>query len=153
MPYTGIFVMLSIFFAGILQLTGQKTLVYNHKNLKELNSLTTSDKIAEEKNQKEFDEDKQISAPSDSSHKKPVGRKINLATEAKLTASHHTTEWIIENAVDNISTTQWVGEDQPLTSQPTNIIIDFKSPKTVQRLVLVTAKAHNVFGLKDFEVY
>ena len=153
MPYTGMFVILSFSLAGILQLRGQRTLPYDNLNLQRLTSLNFSDKKIEEKNQKALGEAKRISVPSDSSHKKPVGRKINLATEAKLTASHHTTEWVVENAVDNISTTQWVGEDQPLTSQPTNIIIDFKSPKTVQRLVLVTAKAHDVFGLKDFEVY
>jgi hypothetical protein len=81
------------------------------------------------------------------------GRKINLATEAKLTASHHTTEWVIGNAIDGDPKTQWVGEGHPLTWQPTNIIIEFKRPKTVQRVVLVSAKNRDLLAIKDFEIY
>ena len=80
-------------------------------------------------------------------------RKIDLATEAKLTASHHTTEWVIGNAVDGDLKTLWIGEDQPLDWQPTNIIIEFKKPRTIQRVVLVSAKNRNLLAIKDFEIY
>src|SRR5687768_10000758 len=56
----------------------------------------------------------------DTSGHKDVGRKIDLRKEAKLTASHHTTEWVIGNAIDGNPNTQWIGEDQPLSWQPTN---------------------------------
>ena len=82
-----------------------------------------------------------------------VGRKIDLKTEAKLTASHHTTEWVIENAFDGDFSTQWIGEDQPLSWQPTNIIIEFHKPKTIQRLILFSTKHRDMLALTDFEVF
>ena len=90
---------------------------------------------------------------TDPSITKKAGRKVNLTTEAKLTASHHTTEWVIGNAIDGDPQTQWIGEDQPLDWQPTNIIIDFKKPKNIQRVVLVSAKNRNLLAIKDFEIY
>ena len=90
---------------------------------------------------------------TDPSLEKKVGRKINLSTEAKLTASHHTTEWVIGNAIDGDPNTQWIGEDQPLSWQPTNIIIEFKKPKTIQRIVLISAKNRDLLAIKDFEIY
>ena len=90
---------------------------------------------------------------SDTSGHKDVGRKIDLRKEAKLTASHHTTEWVIGNAIDGNPATQWIGEDQPLSWQPTNIVIDFNEPKTVKRIVLVSIKHRNMLAIKDFEVF
>ena len=90
---------------------------------------------------------------ADAAGKKNAGRKINLATEAKLTASHTTAEWKIQNAVDGNPKTVWIGEDQPLTWQPTNIIIDFKKPETIQRIVLVSEKHRDLLALKDFEIF
>lgn len=89
---------------------------------------------------------------ADTSHGN-VGRKIDLKKEAKLTASHHTTEWVIGNAIDGNPATQWIGEDQPLSWQPTNIVIDFNSPKTVKRVVLVSIKHRDMLAIKDFEVF
>jgi hypothetical protein len=82
-----------------------------------------------------------------------LGRKIDLKNEATLTASHHTTEWVIGNAVDGDLSTQWIGEDQPLSWQPTNIIIEFKKPVTVQRIVLLSIKHRDMLAIKDFEVF
>ena len=82
-----------------------------------------------------------------------VGRKINLASEASLTASHTTTEWKIANAIDGNPETQWIGEGHPLTWQPTNIIIEFKKPTTIQRVVLVSTKNRDLLAIKDFEIY
>lgn len=82
-----------------------------------------------------------------------TGRKIDLSAEAKLTASHTTTEWKIENAIDGDLKTQWVGEGHPLTWQPTNIIIEFNEPKTIQRIVLVSTRQRDMLAIKDFEVY
>jgi hypothetical protein len=90
---------------------------------------------------------------TDLSVEKKIGRKIDLATEAKLTASHHTTEWVIGNAVDGDLKTLWIGEGHPLTWQPTNIIIEFKKPKIIQRIVLVSAKNRDLLAIKDFEIY
>ncbi len=90
---------------------------------------------------------------ADTMRQRNVGRKIDLKKEAKLTASHHTTVWVIENAIDGDTSTQWIGEDQPLSWQPTNIIIDFKQPKTVSRVVLVSTKHRNMLALKDFELF
>lgn len=153
MSYSGMLVILSFLLAGILQLSGQKTLALDYKNSKELNSLSTADNIAEEKYQKQSDEENQMSGHFDSSGKTPVGRKINLATEAKLTASHTTTEWKIQNATDGNPSTQWIGEDQPLSWQPTNIIIDFKETKNIQRIVLVSIKHRDMLAIKDFEIF
>ena len=89
---------------------------------------------------------------ADSLHDK-VGRKIDLKKEAKLTASHHTTEWVIERAYDGDLSTQWIGEDQPLSWQPTNIIIEFDKPKVLQRLVLISTKHRDMLAIKDFEVF
>ncbi|MEX2235294.1 MAG: discoidin domain-containing protein [Cyclobacteriaceae bacterium] len=89
----------------------------------------------------------------DSTGKNDVGRKINLKEEAKLTASHHTTEWVIERAFDGDLSTQWIGEDQPLSWQPTNIIIEFDKPKTLSRLVLLSTKHRDMLAFKDFEVF
>lgn len=95
----------------------------------------------------------QTSMPAGATGKMNVGRKINLATEARLTASHTTAEWKIQNAVDGDPKTVWIGEDQPLSWQPTNIIIDFKKPKTIQRIVLVSEKHRDMLALKDFEIF
>jgi hypothetical protein len=81
------------------------------------------------------------------------GRKLNLAQEAKLTASHKTIGYKIEDAVDGNLKTQWVGEGHPLTWQPTNIIIEFKEPKTIQRVVLVSTKQRDLLAIKDVEIY
>src|SRR5688572_15764522 len=94
-----------------------------------------------------------ISVSSDSSIKNSVGAKIDLKKEAKLTASHHTTVWKIENAYDGDWTTQWIGEDQPLSWQPTNIIIEFNKPKTIQRVVLHSIKHRDMLAIKDFELF
>src|SRR5690606_29804215 len=91
-----------------------------------------------------------ISSPSE---KINLGRKINLQKEAKLTASHHTTEWVITNAIDGDPKTQWIGEDQPLSWQPTNIIIEFNKPKTVQRVTLFSVKHRDMLAIKDFEIF
>src|SRR5688500_15763340 len=80
-------------------------------------------------------------------------RKIDLSAGAKLTASHTTTEWKIENAIDGDPKTQWIGEGHPLTWQPTNIIIEFDEPKTVGRIVLVSVKHREMLAIKDFEIY
>lgn len=85
--------------------------------------------------------------------KKDVGRKIDLSTEAKLTASHTTTEWVIANAIDGNPETQWIGEGHPLTWQPTNIIIEFNKPHTIQRVMLASAVQRGMLALKDFEIY
>ncbi|MEX2233087.1 MAG: discoidin domain-containing protein [Cyclobacteriaceae bacterium] len=82
-----------------------------------------------------------------------AGRKIDLSVEAKLTASHTTTEWKIQNAIDGDPKTQWVGEGHPLTWQPTNIIIEFDEPKTVERVVLVSTRQRDMLAIKDFEIY
>jgi hypothetical protein len=82
-----------------------------------------------------------------------AARKVDLSTEAKLTASHTTAEWKIGNAIDGDLKTQWVGEGHPLTWQPTNIIIEFNEPKTVERVVLVSTKQRDMLAIKDFEVY
>jgi hypothetical protein len=89
----------------------------------------------------------------DTSGNTRIGRKVDLTKEATLTASHHTTEWVIGNAIDGNPATQWIGEDQPLSWQPTNIVIDFKEPKTVQRVVLVSIKHREMLAIKDFEVF
>ncbi len=81
------------------------------------------------------------------------GIRIDLSKEAKLTASHTTTEWKIENAIDGDLKTQWIGEGHPLTWQPTNIIIEFNKPKTIERVVLVSTKQRDMLAIKDFEVY
>lgn len=92
-------------------------------------------------------------ATDDSVRHKKVGRKVDLRTEAKLTASHHTTEWVIERAIDGDLSTQWIGEDQPLSWQPTNIIIEFNKPMVLSRLVLLSIKHRDMLALKDFEVF
>jgi len=86
-----------------------------------------------------------------------VGPKIDLAKEAKLTASHTTEtptkEYDIRNAIDGNPSTTWVGKGQPLTWQPTNVIIEFDKPRTVQRLVITSQVLRNLLSMKDFEVY
>src|SRR5687767_5347842 len=81
------------------------------------------------------------------------GRKINLVQEAKITASHKTVGYKIEDAFDGNLKTQWVGEGHPLPWQPTNIIIEFNEPKTIERLVIVSTKIRNLLALKDLEIY
>ena len=81
------------------------------------------------------------------------GRKVNLVQEAKITASHKTVGYKIEDAFDGNLKTQWVGEGHPLPWQPTNIIIEFNEPKTIERLVLVSTKIRNLLALKDLEIY
>jgi len=87
--------------------------------------------------------------------KKEMGARIDLAKEAKLTASHTTAggDYEIEHAVDGNPATAWVGKGQPLTWQPSNVIVEFAEPKTVQRVVLTSMKLRNLLAMKDLEIY
>ena len=86
-----------------------------------------------------------------------IGARIDLATEAKLYASHTTDaendEYRIEHTADGDPGTRWIGKGQPLTWQPTNIIIEFSKPRAIQRVVLISQKHRNMLAIKDFEVY
>jgi hypothetical protein len=88
-----------------------------------------------------------------SGEKKRVGAKINLAAEAKLTASHTTEGYDIKHAVDGNPATVWVGKGHPLTWLPTNVIIEFDKPRTVQRMVITSQKLRNLLSFKDFDIY
>ena len=140
---------------GIMQ-TGaqnQRPLQEDYKSL-HLTSILHSDGIMNAANRYyEMATEKNVSLSSDSSIKNPVGARIDLKKEAKLTASHHTTVWVIENAYDRDWKTQWIGEDQPLSWQPTNIIIEFNKPKTIQRVVLHSVKHRDMLAIKDFELF
>ena len=125
-PFMRKLITLMFVFEAVIQVYGQNNYVARKYPVTQITDLSTGEK---------------------------AGRKIDLATEAKLTASHHTTEWVIGNAIDGDPKTQWVGEGHPLTWQPTNIIIEFKKPKTVQRVVLVSAKNRNLLAIKDFEIF
>jgi len=81
--------------------------------------------------------------------------KINLARSARLFATHTepADEFDIRHATDGDTQTKWVGQSHPLSWQPTNIVIEFKKPTAVQRLVLVSQIFRERLALKDFEVY
>lgn len=85
----------------------------------------------------------------------PTRQRIDLQREAKIFASHATPgdEFKIENAIDGLAETKWVGEAHPLSFQPANIVIEFREPAAVDQLVLTSTIFRDRLALKDAEVY